>query len=97
MTNEDRVKKYLTVPVNFVYRVISLSIHLSSLNSTENSSFCHESGSPIYVPFHPKLVSMDQNGILSSLCYLLVQNSTKCYLNQPGTAKVVLIFRLHLF
>ena len=47
MTNEDRVKKYLTVPVNFVYRVISLSIHLSCLNSTENSSFCHESGSAI--------------------------------------------------
>ena len=47
MTNEDRVKKYLTVPVNFVYRVISLSIHLSCLNSTENSPFCHESGSAI--------------------------------------------------
>ena len=48
MTNEDRVKKYLTVvPVNFVYRVISLSTHLSWLNSTEDSSFCHEGGSPI--------------------------------------------------
>ena len=47
MTNEDRGKKYLTVPVNFVYRVISLSIDLSCLNSTENSSFCHESGSAI--------------------------------------------------
>ena len=47
MTNEDRIKKYLTVSVNFVYQVISLSIHLSKLNSTENSSFCHEIGSLI--------------------------------------------------
>ena len=47
MTNEDRIKKYLTVSVNFVYQVISLSIHLSKLNSTDNSSFCHEIGSLI--------------------------------------------------
>ena len=33
---------------------------------------------------------MDQNAILSSLCYLQVQNSTKCCLNQNGT--VILIF-----